>query len=96
MNRRRNLILVISGIAVVIALGLFSAVRPHAPAASVRIDSVTAATFTTTLPETGIVQQPRTQVLPALVGGNISTIAVRPGERVRTGEGRRDDREPAG
>jgi RND family efflux transporter MFP subunit len=86
MNRRRNLILVISGIAIVIALGLFSAVRPHAPAASVRIDTVTAATFTTTLPETGIVQQPRTQVLPALVGGNIGTIAVRPGERVRANQ----------
>ncbi len=86
MNRRRNLIFVGAGIALIVALGIFSAVRPHSPAASVRIDTVRIGNFTTTLPETGVVQQPKMQVLPALVGGNIGTIAVRSGDRVRAGQ----------
>jgi HlyD family secretion protein len=85
MNRRRNVILLVIGLVLVAALGIYGAVRPRGPAVEVRIDTVRVGAFTTTLPETGVVQRPRTQVLPALVGGNIGAIAVRAGDRVKAG-----------
>jgi HlyD family secretion protein len=85
MNRRRNLILVALGIAAIAALGIFAAVKPRAPAVAVREETVRYTHFITTLPETGVVQRPKTQVLPALVGGNIGSIVVRAGDRVAAG-----------
>lgn len=86
MKRRRNVILIAIGIAAIVALGIFGAVKPRAQAVSVREETVRYAHFTTTLPETGVVQRPTTQVLPALVGGNLGSIAVRAGDHVVAGQ----------
>jgi HlyD family secretion protein len=85
MKRRRNLILAAIGIVAISALGIFGAVKPHAQAIAVREEAVHYGHFTTTLPETGVVQRPKTQVLPALVGGNLGSIEVRAGEHVAAG-----------
>jgi HlyD family secretion protein len=85
MNRRRNLVIAAAGIALIFALGVFAAVRPRARAVEVREETVRYGHFTTTLPETGVVQRPATQVLPALVGGNLGSIGVRAGQRIAAG-----------
>jgi len=86
MNRRRNLILVACGLAVVVLLGIYGAVRPRGPTVDAKVDTVKVGDFMTTLPETGVVQRPRSVVLPTLVGGNIGTIGVHAGQRIAKGD----------
>ena len=84
MKRRRRLFIVL-GMIVVAALGIVLARRQPA-ALAVRQTIVHAGTFTTKLPETGVVQLPRVATIPIGVAGNIATIAVRSGDRVRAGQ----------
>jgi HlyD family secretion protein len=86
MNRRRNAIALIAGIAVIIAIGAFAAGRPKDAAIETKLAKVAYTHFTTRLPETGVVQRPQTQTLSALVSGDIGAIRVNPGDRVAAGE----------
>ncbi len=85
MNRRRNLLILVAGLALVVLVGVIAA-RPHDHPISARTLSVAYATFQTKLPETGVVQRPQTQVLAALVAGNIDGIVVKPGQHVHAGQ----------
>ncbi len=81
MNRRRNTFIAIAGIALVALAGFFFA-RPAKPAIPVREAVVRYGDFITKLPETGVVQLPRTVTIPAGVSGNLAVVAVRAGQRV--------------
>jgi RND family efflux transporter MFP subunit len=85
-QRRRNIVILVAGLIAVAALGIFGAVRPKGQAVAVRTEVVRIGHFTTTLPETGVVQRPSTRVLPALVGGNLGSINVHAGGLVRAGD----------
>jgi HlyD family secretion protein len=84
MNRRRNLIIVVAGLALVAIVGAFAA-RPGKNAIAVRQVTLAYGTFSTRLPETGVVQLPETVTIPAAVPGNLGLIAARAGTRVAAG-----------
>jgi RND family efflux transporter MFP subunit len=86
MNRRRNTLFVIGGLALLIVFGVV-ATRLRAPAAlPVRIERVAYGTFSVKLPETGVIQEPRLITIPAGVGGNLGTVLVRSGQSVAEGQ----------
>lgn len=86
MNRRRNTIVAVAGLAVLLAVGFFVAARGGGHPVPVRLITVRYGTFTTKLPETGVIQRPQLVTIPASVGGNLGAIPVRPGDRVASGE----------
>jgi len=81
MNRRNRTILVVAAIAV-IAVVSFVFAKPGKNAIAVRETVVHYGSFITKLPETGVVQLPRTVTVPAGVAGNLGVVAVRAGDRV--------------
>jgi RND family efflux transporter MFP subunit len=85
VNRRRNIIILLAGLLVVIVLGAIAA-RPQGKAPPARVVKVTYTRFQTKLPETGVVQRPETQTLAALVAGNVDRIYVHPGQHVSRGQ----------
>jgi len=85
MNRRRNAVILIAALAVIVALGLVAA-RPGQNAVEVRESAVRYSNFLTKLPETGVIQLPRVVTIPAGVPGTMGEVRVRAGERVQTGE----------
>ena len=85
MNRRRNVIILIVALVLVVGIGAFAA-RPHSDAPPAQVVTVAYTRFQTKLPSTGIVQRPQTQTLPALVAGNVGQIYVHPGQRVAAGQ----------
>jgi HlyD family secretion protein len=85
MNRRRNTLIVIGGI-VLLVIVAFVTTRGRGGEIAVRMQPVHYATFTTTLPETGVVQHPRLITIPAGVSGNMGSIAVKAGDRVIEGQ----------
>jgi len=84
MNRRRNTFVALAGIAIVALVGFFFA-RPSKNAIPIREVVVRYGDFITKLPETGVVQLPRTVTIPAGVAGNLGVVAVRAGQRVSAG-----------
>jgi HlyD family secretion protein len=86
MNRRRNLLILAAAIVVVIIIGVISAGGHKNPGVEAKIQTVKLTNFTTRLPETGVIQRPRTQTLASLVAGNIATVYVRPGDHVAAGQ----------
>jgi HlyD family secretion protein len=85
MNRRRNAVILIAGLVVLVVLGLVAA-RPGKNELEVRETPVHYGSFLTKLPETGVVQLPRVVTIPAGVSGNMGEIRVRAGDRVDAGE----------
>ncbi|GAC1444433.1 MAG: efflux RND transporter periplasmic adaptor subunit [Vulcanimicrobiaceae bacterium] len=85
MNRRTRTIAVVAAIAVLAIVGLGIA-QPGKHDIAVRETIVRYGDFTTKLPETGVVQLPRTVTLPAGVGGNLGIVRVRAGDRVHAGQ----------
>jgi RND family efflux transporter MFP subunit len=85
VDRRRNVLILIGALIVVILIGVFAA-RPQGNAASVNVVRASYTHFQTKLPETGVVQRPQTQTLAALVTGNIERIYVHPGQHVAQGQ----------
>jgi RND family efflux transporter MFP subunit len=84
MNRRRNALIVIAVLVVLVVAG---ALAHHGPSAvAVRLVKVNYGTFETKLPESGVVQLPRTVTIPAYVAGNLGYIAVKAGDRVTKGQ----------
>jgi multidrug efflux system membrane fusion protein len=86
MNRRRNTIILIAGVAIVIVIALVAARRGGAHAVAVRETTIHYGAFTTKLPETGVVQHPLLITIPAGVGGNMGLINVKAGDRVVEGQ----------
>ncbi len=84
-NRRRNVIILIAGLVAIVAIGAFAA-RPRTNAISARVVTVAHTRYQTKLPETGVVQRPQTNVLTALVAGNLERIWVKPGDHVHGGQ----------
>ncbi|GAC1312937.1 MAG: hypothetical protein NVSMB21_23940 [Vulcanimicrobiaceae bacterium] len=84
MKRRRNAIVAIVGLAVVALVGFVFA-RPSKSAIPIREVVVHRTDFVTKLPETGVVQLPRTVTIPAGVAGNLGRVDVRAGQRVAGG-----------
>lgn len=86
MNRRRNLIALIVGLALIVAIGAFAIGRPKSAPIEAKLATAGYTRFETRLPETGVVQRPQTQTLSALVGGDIARVAVSPGDRIAAGQ----------
>ncbi|GAC1405548.1 MAG: hypothetical protein NVSMB64_10530 [Candidatus Velthaea sp.] len=86
MNRRRNLIILIAGIAAVVLIGVVAAARPKHDEVTAVVQTVAYARFQTRLPETGVIQRPQTETLTAMVPGNVARVYVKPGDRVATGQ----------
>jgi HlyD family secretion protein len=84
MNRRRNTLIVIGGILLVVIVGALT--RHGTSAVAVRETTIRYGTFETKLPETGVIQLPRTSTLPAYVAGNMGQILVKAGDRVTRGQ----------
>jgi RND family efflux transporter MFP subunit len=84
MNRRRNTIIAIVAILAIVALGF--AVKHGETATEVQERVVHYVDFQTKLPETGVIQLPRTVTIPAGVSGNMGLISVRAGDRVAGGQ----------
>jgi RND family efflux transporter MFP subunit len=85
VKRRRNVIILLAGLLVVIVLGAIAA-RPQGNAPQARVIKVAYTRYQTKLPETGVVQRPQLQTLSALVAGNVDRIYVRPGQHVSGGQ----------
>ncbi|MDB5026948.1 MAG: hypothetical protein JWO66_637, partial [Candidatus Eremiobacteraeota bacterium] len=85
MNRRRNLIIIFVALVAIVGIGAIAA-RPKGQAATVRVVTVGYTHFQTRLPETGVIQRPRTQTLAVLVPGNVAQIYVHPGQHVASGQ----------
>ncbi|HET7814457.1 MAG TPA: efflux RND transporter periplasmic adaptor subunit [Candidatus Baltobacteraceae bacterium] len=85
MNRVRNLILITLGLAIIIAIPVFFSKRGP-DAVAVKTAKVHRTSFVTKLPENGVVQHPRVETVPSLIGGNIGEIDVREGDRVQAGQ----------
>ena len=85
MNRRNRTIVVIVLVVAVAIIGFVFA-KPSANALPVRETVVRYGDFVTKLPETGVVQLPRTVTIPAGVGGVFGPSAAHAGERVAAGQ----------
>ncbi|MEO7038945.1 MAG: biotin/lipoyl-binding protein, partial [Candidatus Elarobacter sp.] len=84
-NRRRNFIILGAGLLLIVLVGAFTA-RPKGAAVTTLVQTAGYTRYQTKLPETGVVQRPRTQTLAALVSGNVAQIDVRPGQHVSGGQ----------
>ncbi len=85
MTRRTVIFGSLGVLALVIVAGVvIDRSGPHA--IPVKELSVHAGRFETKLPETGVVQLPRTATIPAGVAANVAEIAVKAGDRVRAGQ----------
>ena len=85
MKRRRILFIALGAIVLLIVIVAIAG-RSGGSAIAVKLTTVHYADFTSKLPETGVVQLPRTVTIPAGVGANVGEIAVRAGDRVRRGD----------
>jgi multidrug efflux pump subunit AcrA (membrane-fusion protein) len=84
-KRRRNLLIVLGALVLFIIIAVVGS-RAHTTVRTVRVVTVNRSGFETKLPETGLVQRPQTEILAALVGGNVERIAVKPGQHVSAGQ----------
>ncbi|HTW86030.1 MAG TPA: HlyD family efflux transporter periplasmic adaptor subunit [Candidatus Sulfotelmatobacter sp.] len=82
-HRRRNLVIVVGALVLLIAIAVLA--RPRHGGRTVETVTLAPSSFEVKLPETGVVQRPRTDVLAALVAGNLERIAVKPGQHVAAG-----------
>jgi HlyD family secretion protein len=85
MNRLVVSLIVVGALALVILVAVIVKVGGN-HAVAVRLQTVHYGTFTTTLPETGVVQHPRLLTLPAQVSGNMGLIEVKAGDHVIAGQ----------
>jgi multidrug resistance efflux pump len=86
MKRRRNRLLAVAGLALVVAIGVFALNRNKDDAIEAKLETVAYTRFITRLPETGVVQRPQTRTLTALVPGDVANVFVKPGDHVTAGE----------
>jgi HlyD family secretion protein len=84
MKRVRNLVIVVVALALVV--GLAVGLERNRTKTAVTVQRVTLTTFTVKLPESGVLQRPHTETIPALVAGNIARMYARAGQDVRAGQ----------
>lgn len=84
-KRNRNLIIIVGALAALIAVALIVG-RGQRSTVTVSVVSVKPSTFSSKLPESGIVQRPRVATIPALISGNLAQIYVKPGDNVAAGQ----------
>jgi HlyD family secretion protein len=84
MKRVRNLVAVVVALSLIVGLTV-TLERGHTKS-PVTLQRVTLTTFSEKLPESGVLQRPQTQTIPALVAGNIAQLYARAGQSVRAGE----------
>src|ERR1700692_2167819 len=85
MNRLVATLVVIGALVITILIAVVAGVGKH-NAVAVRLQKVHYGTFTTSLPETGVIQRPRLVTLPAQVSGNMGLIEVKAGDHVIAGQ----------
>ncbi len=84
-KRTRNLIIIAVALVVLIGIALIAG-RSQRSTVTVSVVSVMPSTFSSKLPESGIVQRPRVATIPALISGNLAQMYVKPGDRVTAGQ----------
>jgi RND family efflux transporter MFP subunit len=85
-KRTRNIVIILGALALLIVVAIVASRGKHADVAEVRIEKLAYTTFTTKLPENGVVMHERAATIPALVGGNLGQIFVQAGSIVGQGE----------
>jgi len=85
-NRRIALVAIALGLAALLLIAVAAGRRRQAETVTVRQLIVKRATFSTKLPESGVVQRPLLQTVAALVGGNLGSVLVKPGDHVNAGQ----------
>ncbi len=84
-KRNRTLLIILGAIVVVIAIAVLSS-RGKSSALEVKTQKIALSTFDTKLPESGVIQHPGVQTIPALVAGNLGRMYVKAGDAVSAGE----------
>jgi HlyD family secretion protein len=84
MKRVRNLVFVVVALALVV--GLAVGLERNRTKTAVTVQRVTLTTFTVKLPESGVLQRPHTETIPALVAGNVARMYARAGQDVHAGQ----------
>ncbi len=86
MNKRiRNLIIIALALVLLVIIA-WAAGRNQRTTTSVSVVTIKPSTFSTKLPENGIVQRPRVATIPTLIAGNLEQIYVKPGDQVAAGQ----------
>jgi len=85
-KRTRTLLIIAAAVIVVIILAVVAGGRGKHGAMEVKTQKVVLGTFDTKLPESGTIQHPGVQTVPALVAGNLGSIYVRAGQAVSAGQ----------
>lgn len=80
------MLIVAGGLVLLVLVAAVAGRGRHSSATTVRQQTVSYATFTTKLPENGVIQRPRTQTLAAMISGNVGNIFVHAGDRVASGQ----------
>lgn len=84
MKRLRNLVIIVVALALVVSFTV-TLERGHTKT-PVTAQRVSLTTFVEKLPESGVLQRPHTETIPALVAGNVQQLYVRAGDDVRAGQ----------
>jgi HlyD family secretion protein len=84
VKRLRNFVIVVAAPAFIV--GLTVALERGRTKTPVGVQRVTLTTFVEKLPESGVLQRPHTETVPALVAGNLAQLNVRAGDEVRAGQ----------
>ncbi|MDQ2992187.1 MAG: efflux RND transporter periplasmic adaptor subunit [Candidatus Eremiobacteraeota bacterium] len=84
-KRTRNLLIILGAIVVLILIAVVSSRGKH-DLPEVKTQKLALTTFDTKLPESGTIQHPGVQTIPALVGGNLGRMYVRAGQAVIAGQ----------
>ncbi|GAC1391453.1 MAG: efflux RND transporter periplasmic adaptor subunit [Vulcanimicrobiaceae bacterium] len=85
-KRRRNIIILVAGLALLLIVAIAAGRGRHSSGTAVVEQTITRTTFTTKLPENGVIQRPRTQTIATLISGNIGNITVKAGDHVVAGQ----------
>lgn len=86
MNRKRNLIILVVALVLIVGIALIASRRGSGDALAVKTQRLRLTTFVVKLPENGVVMRPVAATVPSLIAGNIANIYVRAGDRVGAGQ----------
>lgn len=84
-KRTRNLLIILGAIVLLIVVVALAG-RGKNNAMEVKTQKIALSTFETKLPESGVIQHPGVQTIPALVAGNLGRVYVKAGDSVSAGE----------
>lgn len=84
-KRTRTLLIIAGALVVIVAIALVSG-RGKENSLAVKTQKIALTTFDTKLPESGVIQHPGTQTIPAMISGNLGRLYVRAGDPVQAGQ----------